>query len=458
MSQSILIVDDDAAILKVLTRELSTAGYDISTATGGAEGIQQLDSCPVDLLLVDLGMPEVDGFSVMKHGLSQGRCRSVVVVTGQGSVPVAVEAMRAGAADFLTKPVEQDQLEQAVRRVLGSPPDKELHAQDRRAWRDRFCPDFVGEDPKMLEVFGIIERIADTACHVLVSGPSGTGKELVARAVHQASNRAKNPFVAVNCAAIPKELMESEIFGHAKGAFTGAGERREGKFAAADGGTLFLDEIGEMDVNLQGKFLRVIQEQEFTPVGESRPRKADVRIVSATNQDLLASCGKGTFREDLYYRLNVIPIQMPTLGERPGDVSLLVDYFIARATKRHGRFISGVEDDVMRMFKSYAWPGNVRELENMIERIIILKKDEGLITRADLPPLITKAAESQNLGAVSLPEEGINIREALEDLESKLTVDALRRSGGNKARAAQLLGLKRTTLIERLKRLGLTEY
>ncbi len=458
MSQSILIVDDDAAILKVLTRGLSTAGYDISTATGGAEGIQQLDSSPVDLLLVDLGMPEVDGFSVMKHGLSQGRCRSVVVVTGQGSVPVAVEAMRAGAADFLTKPVEQDQLEQAVRRVLGSPPDKELHAQERRAWRDRFCPDFVGEDPKMLEVFGIIERIADTACHVLVSGPSGTGKELVARAVHQASNRKDQPFVAVNCAAIPKELMESEIFGHAKGAFTGAGERREGKFAAANGGTLFLDEIGEMDVNLQGKFLRVIQEQEFTPVGESRPRKADVRIVSATNQDLLDNCTKGTFREDLYYRLNVIPIQMPTLEERPGDVGLLVDHFIARATQRHGRFVSGVEDDVMRMFKSYAWPGNVRELENMVERIIILKKDEGLITRADLPPLLTKAAETQNLGAVSLPEEGINIREALEDLESKLTVDALRRSSGNKARAAQLLGLKRTTLIERLKRLGLTEY
>ncbi|MED5463599.1 MAG: sigma 54-interacting transcriptional regulator, partial [Myxococcota bacterium] len=286
----------------------------------------------------------------------------------------------------------------------------------------------------------------------------GTGKELVARAVHQASNRKDHPFVAVNCAAIPKELMESEIFGHAKGAFTGAGERREGKFAAANGGTLFLDEIGEMDVNLQGKFLRVIQEQEFTPVGESRPRKADVRIVSATNQDLLDNCTKGTFREDLYYRLNVIPIQMPTLEERPGDVGLLVDHFIARATQRHGRFVSGVEDDVMRMFKSYAWPGNVRELENMVERIIILKKDEGLITRADLPPLLTKAAETQNLGAVSLPEEGINIREALEDLESKLTVDALRRSSGNKARAAQLLGLKRTTLIERLKRLGLTEY
>ena len=458
MSQSILIVDDDAAILKVLVRGLAAIGYDVDTATGGAEGIKKLDSKQVDLLLVDLGMPEVDGFEVMKHGLSKGRCRAVVVVTGQGSIPVAVEAMRAGAADFLTKPVDPDDLERAIRRSLGSSPDKELHEAERRAWRDKFCPGFIGEDQKMLEIFGIIERIADTGCHILVTGPSGTGKELVARAVHEASNRREEPFIAVNCAAIPNELMESEIFGHAKGAFTGANEKREGKFGLADKGTLFLDEVGEMDLNLQGKFLRVIQEQEYTPVGESKTIKADVRIVSATNQDLLKNSASGKFREDLYYRLNVIPIQMPALSDRPRDIPLLAEHFISKAAQRHGRYVSGIEDEVMNLFRAYAWPGNVRELENMIERIVILKRDEGHISKADLPSLLTEGAEAANLGAVSLPDEGINIKRALEELESKLTLDALRRSKGNKAKAAELLGLKRTTLIERLKRLGLTEY
>ncbi len=459
MSQSILIVDDDAAILKVLGSVLSAAGFDVQKATGGARGIEKLDAGVVDLLLVDLGMPEVDGFAVMKHALAHSRARAVVVVTGQGTIPVAVQAMRAGAVDFLTKPVDPDELEHAVKRALGSPDDTELHAAERRAWRDKWAPGFIGDDPKMLEIFGILERVANTNCHVLVTGPSGTGKELVARAVHSASNRREKNFVAVNCAAIPKELMESEIFGHAKGAFTGANERREGKFQMANGGTFFLDEIGEMEIGLQGKFLRVIQEQEFTPVGETKPRKADVRIVSATNRDLLKDCKDGTFREDLYYRLNVIPIHLPPLGERPGDVIALAEFFVKRAGQRHDRQVSGLDEDVKQAFRSYAWPGNVRELENMIERLVVLKAGEGPISKVDLPPTLAAADETPPAvtAAVGLPDGGINIKQALEQLETKLTTDALRRSQGNKAKAAELLGLKRTTLIERLKRLGLTE-
>jgi transcriptional regulator with PAS, ATPase and Fis domain len=335
-----------------------------------------------------------------------------------------------------------------------------LDTEQRLAWRDKYAPGFVGEDPKMLEIFGIIERIADTECNILVTGASGSGKELVARAVHSASNRRDKPFVAVNCAAIPGELMESEIFGHCKGAFTGATESRQGKFQVADGGTLFLDEIGEMEMGLQSKFLRVIQEREFTPVGETKPRKADVRIVSATNRDLLARAGEGHFREDLYYRLNVIPVQIPSLHERPKDVIILADFFIKRACKRHGRRTPGADDEVARILSKYGWPGNVRELENLVERIVILKADEGPITRSDLPSNMVdrSAVASVEVMEMELPEEGINIRDTLDELESRLTLGALKRSNGNKAKAAELLGLKRTTLIERLKRLKIDKF
>ncbi len=461
MSHSVLVVDDDAMVLKAVKRSLVEAGYDVTTASSGTKGISKLDASTFDCLLIDLGMPEVDGFTVMRHAISNARARAVIVVTGEGSIPIAVEAMRAGAADFITKPIDFERLCEAMVRSLGSPTDPALEVDNRRAWRDKYCPNFIGEDPKMLSIFGIIERIADTECNVLVTGSSGTGKELVARAVHVASNRCDKPFVAVNCAAIPGELMESEIFGHSKGAFTGATEAREGKFQVADGGTLFLDEIGEMELSLQSKFLRVIQEREFTPVGETRPRKANVRIVSATNRDLLDRAQKGDFREDLYYRLNVIPVQIPDLRERPEDIPHLIDFFIKKACQRHGRFTPGADDEVIRALKKYGWPGNVRELENLIERMVILKMDEGPINRGDLPGMLTEKAGSSGTGDVfsmELPEEGLNIRETLDELEARLTVDALRRSQGNKAKAAELLGLKRTTLIERLKRLKLTDF
>lgn len=460
MSHRVLIVDDDAAILKAVKRSLSGAGYDVDVAGSGAMSLDKLKKRTVDCLLVDLGMPGMDGFEVMHEALKASLARSVIVITGEGSIPVAVEAMRAGAADFITKPIDMDRLVAAIERCAGAQPNPALDIERRLAWRDTYAPGFIGKDPKMLEIFGIIERIADTECNVLVTGPSGSGKELVAKAVHAASNRRDHPFVAVNCAAIPGELMESEIFGHAKGAFTGAVESRQGKFQVADGGTLFLDEIGEMDVGLQSKFLRVIQEREFTPVGETKPRKADVRIVSATNRDLLARAQEGLFREDLYYRLNVIPVQIPSLKERPKDIPLLAEFFVMRACTRHGRRTSGADDEVNRVLVRYGWPGNVRELENLIERIVILKADEGAITLADLPGnMVDRAATvPSDMMEMEIPEEGINIRNTLDELESRLTLEALKRCNGNKAKAAELLGLKRTTLIERLKRLKLDKF
>ncbi|MDP7040298.1 MAG: sigma-54 dependent transcriptional regulator [Myxococcota bacterium] len=322
-------------------------------------------------------------------------------------------------------------------------------------WRNRFAPNMIGQDPTLMKVFETIEKVCDTDCNILVTGESGTGKELVARAIHVSSPRSEKPFVALNCAAIPKELMESEIFGHVKGAFTGALERRDGRFAIADGGTLFLDEIGEMDLDLQGKFLRVIQEKEITPVGETKSRKVDVRLVAATNRDLNQQCKDGKFREDLFYRLNVIPINLPALKERIADVPMLCHYFIQRSNQRHRRMVDGMSDDAQEVLNAHAWPGNVREMENLIERLVILKK-EGLIELSDLPPELSNSPADQLLSQNIFPADGVNLKETLEQIEVKLIKQALNRSGGNKAKAAELLQLKRTTLVERLKKLGLT--
>ena len=330
-----------------------------------------------------------------------------------------------------------------------------MNQEEIQDWRSRFAPNMIGQAPIFLKVFETIERVCDTDCNVLVTGESGTGKELVARAIHVSSPRSQKPFVALNCAAIPRELMESEIFGHVKGAFTGALERRDGRFAIADGGTLFLDEVGEMDLDLQGKFLRVIQEKEFTPVGETKTRKVDVRLVAATNRDLSQQCKDGKFREDLFYRLNVIPINLPALKERIADVPMLCGYFIERANQRYGRMVDGMCEEAMQILCTHEWPGNVREMENLIERLVILKKD-GLIDVSDLPPELSNSPAEQLLPENIFPSEGVNLKGILEQIEIKLIKQALNRSGGNKAKAAELLQLKRTTLVERLKKLGIT--
>jgi transcriptional regulator with PAS, ATPase and Fis domain len=334
---------------------------------------------------------------------------------------------------------------------------------DLQAWRDDYASDFIGEHPLVLDVLQALRRIARTQCDVLVTGASGTGKELVARSIHRASDRRNKPFVALNCAAIPKELMESEIFGHARGAFTGATDRRAGKFELAHGGTLFLDEVGEMELSLQSKLLRVLQERELTPIGDASLVKVDVRIIAATNQDLEAQCKERLFREDLYYRLNVVPLHLPTLAQRRSDITLLCSAFLRQANKRHHRALKGLDAGAAAAMVQYDWPGNIRELHNVIERIAVLKPKDEPITRRDLPANIagTPAPDSPPHAAAdprwALPSEGLDINETLATVETRLTLDALRRSNGNKAKAAELLGLKRTTLVERLKKLNLTE-
>ena len=338
-------------------------------------------------------------------------------------------------------------------------------------WRDDYAPELVGEHPSMLDLLADLRRVARAECDVLVTGASGTGKELVARAIHRGSSRAHKPFVALNCAAIPKELMESEIFGHARGAFTGAVERRVGKFELAHGGTLFLDEVGEMELSLQSKLLRVLQERELTPVGSPNVVRLDVRIVAATNQDLLALCRDKLFREDLYYRLNVVPLQLPTLAERRTDIPLLVRHFLQRANRRHNRQLGGLDAAAATAMGHYGWPGNVRELHNVIERIAVLKPRDETVRREDLPPHIARCyvpqpfaqgapvavgADRLGVGAfANVASERLGINEMLAQVETQLTLDALHKANGNKKKAAEILGLKRTTLVERLKKLNL---
>jgi DNA-binding NtrC family response regulator len=322
-----------------------------------------------------------------------------------------------------------------------------------RAWRDRYAPDLVGDDPRLLRVFHVIERVSDTDCSVLVTGESGTGKELVARAVHAASSRASGPFVTVNCAAISENLVESELFGHTRGAFTGATATREGYFAAADGGTLFLDEIGELPLSAQAKLLRAVQEKEITPVGETHGRRVNVRVLCATHRDLAKLVAEGKFREDLLYRIQVVPIELPALRERRADIPALVSHFIAKSNRRHRRAIAGVRTDAMQLLCAYAWPGNVRQLEHVVERMVVLRP-EGTLCREDLPAKVLAATPSvqREGGALHLPDDGIDLRDAVEHFENQLILQALERTGWNKNRAAAVLRMNRTTLVEKLKK------
>jgi DNA-binding NtrC family response regulator len=405
-----------------------------------------------DLILTDIRMPGFNGFEILAAARTHAPGTPVIAMSGSAEIPDAVKAMHAGARDFLIKPFEIKALEEAVANVL-KPPSPEVAPSDPIVWRDHNAPWMLGNDPAMLPVFSLLSQVADTRCTVLITGESGTGKELAARSLHAGSARASKPFVAVNCAAIPPSLVESELFGHVKGAFTGATTSRVGRFAQADRGTIFLDEIGEMETGVQAKLLRLIQDGELTPVGDETAQKIDVRILAATNRNLEREVSAGRFRADLYWRLNVIPVEMPSLRARQTDITRLAEHFLTRADERHRRQVTALDPQTMAALRAYPWPGNIRELENVIERLVIVK-GSGTLMPTDLPPAI-RTPRDVTPSASPLPElptNGTDLRAMLEAVEERMIGEALERTGGNKNRAAELLGLNRTTLVEKLRR------
>jgi len=443
----VLVVDDERRQRDILQMILEAEGYETTAAGNGRQALQAAQAEGFDVVLTDLKMPDLNGIELLSEILKLQPSPLVILMTAHGTIDSAVDAMRKGAFDYLTKPLEKDELLLVLRRALERAhlvrENRMLHEQ----LRDRFRLDnIVGAHGSMQDVFRVVHKVASSTSTVLVYGESGTGKELVARALHHESDRRSRPFYAVNAAALPESILEAELFGHEKGAFTGAEMRKIGLFEQASGSTLFLDEVGDLKRDLQVKLLRALQEREIMRVGGTERIRIDVRIVAATNQDLDRAVREGRFREDLYYRLNVIPIVLPPLRERRTDIPLLVDHFIAKYSGTRRR---GVSEDALKILMAYDWPGNVRELESVVERALLLG-ERDLIVPADLPAPV-RAGTSGPRGAMELeiPDSGIN----LDALERSLILKALDKAGGNVSRAARLLGLSRRTLQYRMEKM-----
>jgi len=439
VKECILIVDDSESTLEVLKRNLTTAGYQIFTASGVSGAIEILEQTRLDLVITDLKMPNVSGMDLVRHIHENFRDTEVMMITGYPSIEGAVEAVKTGAEEFLAKPFTDTELLSAVKRVL----DKARTYRYGRAKPDQAVPahkGLIGNSEEMREVFVAISKASSASATVLITGESGTGKELAARAIHYSSMRSSAPFVPVNCGGIPEGLLESELFGHVKGAFTGATESRAGFFHAADGGTIFLDEISDMSLAMQVKLLRVLQDKEVCMVGSNRTRKVDVRILAATNKDLQGLVKKGLFREDLFYRLNVITIIIPPLRERGDDILLLAHHFLTQFAAESGKTTLRFSDEALQSLRSFNWPGNVRELENVIQRLMVMT-DGDIIEVPDLPSLMRFSA---------LRKMGFN--RTLAEVESEYITNVLASVDDNKTRAAEILGIDRKTLREKLKR------
>ncbi len=426
----------------------------MSSARDATEALALLAAQPVDLVLADVKMPGINGLELVRQIHEFAPDLPCIVITGYGGAQQSVEALRAGAFWYLEKPFDQQHLD-AVRRLveqaieLGRLKSENRMLQHQLRSKYRF-ENIVGNSPALRAVLDLVSKVADTDSTVLVTGESGTGKELVARAIHYNSRRADRMFVTVNCGAIPEELLESELFGHVRGAFTNAVNHREGRFTVAHGGTIFLDEIGDMSPNLQVKLLRVLQDRSFEPVGSSKTTSVDVRVIAATNQDLETAIRERRFREDLFYRLNVIPIEVPPLRERREDIPLLLRHFLEAASRERGRPVPTLARAAEERLLGHAWPGNVRELENAIERLVVLCGDRE-IGEGDLPAALRRPSAPAPL-APQLPPTGLSFRDVVEDFETQLILQALEQTHWNKNRAAQLLGLNRTTLIEKIKK------
>lgn len=454
MNLSILVVDDEVNLARVTQVRLQQAGYVVSTASSGSQALAALERSPFGLVLSDLRMPGLSGMELLERIRAEYPDTIVILVTAFGTVETAVAAMRMGAYDYLTKPIDADELLLTVKRAFEHAGMREEIRSLRSTLDKKYgFESIIGKAPALLHVLDTASRAAMSDSTVLVRGETGTGKELLAKAIHFASRRRDKPFIAINCGAIPRDLLESELFGHVKGAFTGAVQHKQGKIETADTGTLFLDEIGELPLELQVKILRMVQEREMEKVGGTgAAMKVDVRIIAATHRNLEAMVQDGAFREDLYYRLAVIPLELPPLRERQDDIPELVQHFFARAKVKLGRPELVLPQGLLRYFTAHRWPGNVRELENIVERIIVLARAKE-ITLDDLPPHLRQERPPLDTLQLELPEEGIS----LEGVERELILRTLKKFEWNQTQAARYLDISRKTLIYRMEKFGLRE-
>ncbi|MDX9710447.1 MAG: sigma-54 dependent transcriptional regulator [Trichloromonas sp.] len=454
----ILVIDDEEPNREALSLLLKGANYQVAAAVNGEEALALLRQAPFEVVITDLFLPDLSGIDILKQVKSDAPQTSVIVITGQASAETAVQAMKEGALDYITKPFNFEELKIQIAKALEKSALVAENIYLRQQLRGKYKFDnIIGNSAAMQQVFARMERIVQTDSTILILGESGTGKELVAKAIHYNGPRKDKPFVAINCGAIPAELLESELFGHARGAFTGAVADKPGKFELAHNGTLFLDEIGTMPAHLQMKLLRVLQDQVVERVGSDKKLKLSIRLISATNADLEEEVRNGQFREDLYYRLNVIPIHLPPVRERREDIPLLAHHFLRKYCREMNRTLMTIADGAMLRLQNYDWPGNVRELENIIERTVALTAGDHIEIR-DLPADIARLDAPANRfdpGCPRIPAEGLDLATTLESIEGTLIRQALEMGKGVKARAAALLGLNRTTLVEKIKRLKL---
>ena len=452
---NILLVDDEEPIREAMLLLLKASDYRISACASGEEALQLVATERFDIVITDLFLPDITGIDILTKAKELFPSLEVILITGHASAETAVRAMKEGAFDYITKPLNFEELRVIISKAVEKQRLLSENVYLKKQLREKYeFSNIIGNSPAMQKVFTRISKIIKTDSTVLVLGDSGTGKELIAKAIHSNGPRRDKPFIAVHCGAIPENLLESELFGHTKGAFTGAIREKMGKFEAANHGTIFLDEIGTLPMHLQIKLLRVLQEQEVERIGSNRPIKLDVRIISATNADLDQEVKKGNFRDDLFYRLNVIPVTLPPLRERVEDILPLVRHFLAKYCESMARTPMNISKEALMALEQYNWPGNVRELENMVERTVALTEGE-LITLDDLPANIIKFYGEHEDSSTRITSRGIDMAKVMNEMERKMITDALSLSDGVKARAAALLNLNRTTLVEKMRRLGM---
>jgi len=459
---SVLLVEDEEYIRENLSEILEMNGYRVTTAPNGEAGLDAMKASPADIVLTDLKLPGISGIDVVSSVKGISPNTPCIIITGYASVETAVEAMRVGAFTYLKKPFSKDELLVTLEKALEVYSLKQENSKLKNEINRNCTTAILGTSDEIQKVRDTIQKVADTDSTILVLGESGTGKELVARALHFGSQRASRPFVPINCGAIPEDLLESELFGYEKGAFTGAVATKIGRFEAAHNGTVLLDEIGDMSPGLQVKILRVLQEKEFERIGGRNTINVNIRVVAATNQDLEKAVEEKRFRGDLYYRLNVIPIHLPPLRERKEDISLLLDHFVEKISERKKKTIKGVSPEALKLFEAYNWPGNIRELENIVERPVVLKEDGTQITPRDLPDKIREHAPAPKTAPdaavlAGMPTTGIDFNTAVDNFEKDLILNALTMVNGVKKKAAEYLNINRTTLIEKMKRKGISD-